>query len=77
MKNPYKMHDHMEFTCKRDITLADPQVVSGTNTFRENVCCKYFLFFISFIFMQINSNLIPVSEGISDLRSSTVNYSTY
>ena len=30
----------------------------------ENFCCKYFLFFISFIFMQIKSSLLPFKKII-------------
>ena len=29
-------------------------VVSGTNTFREHFCCKYFVFFNSFIKFHAN-----------------------
>ena len=70
MKNRHKMHYHREFTCQRDVTLADPRrkksaVVWGTSTFREIFCCKYFLFFISFIFAQIKSSLMPFLKFIS------------
>ena len=38
----------------RSVTLdVKSAVVWGTSTNREIFCCKYFLFFISFIFMQI------------------------
>ena len=66
VKNRHKMHYHREFTCKRDITLAGPRSKFGCCfgykyicTFCENVCCKYFLFLVSFIFMQIKSSLMP------------------
>ena len=38
-------------------------VVWGTSTFRENFCSKYFLFFISFIFMQIKSSLLSFKKN--------------
>ena len=41
-----------------DVKSAQCRLVWGKSIFRENVCCKYFLFFISFIFLQIKSSLM-------------------
>ena len=50
------MYQYREYSSKSDVILANPNVksvaVSGTNAFHEQFCCKYVLFFISFIFMQ-------------------------
>ena len=61
VKNQNKMQ-HREFTCKRDVTPANPQSKICCS-FRykhlhENVCCKYLLFSISLIFMQTKSSFI-------------------
>ena len=57
MTNRHKMHNQSEFTCKRDVTLAVPRCKIGCSLgymyLSWKFCCKYFIFFISFIFMQM------------------------
>ena len=66
------MHYHKEFTCKRDVTLANPI---------HKICCSFgymylsrkfllqiLLFFISFIFMQIKSSLMPFWNIVAAFR---------
>ena len=65
--NQYKMHYQREFTCKRDVPFllifnVKSVVISGK--FRENVCCRYVLIFISFIFMQLNSSVLPFLKSM-------------
>ena len=63
VKNGHNMHYHRELTCKRHISCwpldVKSTVVRGTSAFCKKICCNYFLFFISFIFMQIKSILLP------------------